>query len=222
MNKSYKFIDNQDGKPRAVAKENINAGTMIMSEKPLFSLAANELSVVHIKACLDRLNPAQVRQVLTLPNPHALNIKIDPLFSAFTTHALPQGPSHERSELPQRYGLFPYIAHFGHSCRPNVNHSWNAVTGEERLYATRAITRGEELAICRANFFDDRKERQRFLFKEYGLSCSCSVCSLQGDALEQSNWRRRELRSLYDDIDRKGAYPQEAIQMVSAYIFCVN
>lgn len=114
--------------------------------------------------------------------------------------------------------VYPRLARFNHSCRPNVHHARQSSTAVEVMHATRNIEAGEEL--CISYLFPPyrvRADRQQRLRQRWGFTCACEVCSLQGDDHRRSDELRRRLAALdykmraYSDLARgRGVSPTDA------------
>ena len=63
----------------------------------------------------------------------------------------------------------------------------------ETVYASRAISKGEELLTSYIQPSQTRDRRQAYLTAHFGFACACEACSLQGDALATSNSRRSRI-----------------------------
>ncbi|KAF7290312.1 SET-domain-containing protein [Mycena chlorophos] len=122
----------------------------------------------------------------------------------------------EIGRLPGRYGgehfaVFRDISRVNHSCSPNVELVWTRDTFCASLHARKPIPRGTELFRSYGpNTFQywTRNERQSTLKSSYSFECTCSSCSLTGDASAESDARRT---ILYQDFvggqERIGALP---------------
>lgn len=64
------------------------------------------------------------------------------------------------------------------------------------VHTLRDVSAGEEILI---SYYDaagrTATERQEYLEAAYGFKCTCSACSAQGDALVESDERRRHIAS---------------------------
>eukprot|EP00457_Paulinella_chromatophora_P008998 gb/GEZN01009048.1/.p1 GENE.gb/GEZN01009048.1/~~gb/GEZN01009048.1/.p1 ORF type:complete len:413 (-),score=58.62 gb/GEZN01009048.1/:127-1296(-) len=100
----------------------------------------------------------------------------------------------------QNYGMFPLLARFNHSCRPNVHCAYDPDKKVATAYVTAPVKKDEELFTSYYDLCLIRKERQKFLQDVFSFTCTCQTCSLQGKALEESEKRRGAMRDLDKDI----------------------
>ena len=107
----------------------------------------------------------------------------------FATNAIP----FHRSRQPH-CAIFPLASRFNHACDSNAAYRWNERVsgGALTIHATRQIHPGEEICV---NYgfptgCTSRDKRQARLIKSFGFVCTCSHCSLVGNALRQSDARR--------------------------------
>ena len=121
-------------------------------------------------------------------------------------------------------GLYNHISLVNHSCRPNAQYTWvrDDIT-KKQVRAMRTIESGEEiLTYYIGNNFGSREERREHLLHNSGLLCSCSECSLEGQALEENERLRAEIREkweelkkiLYEDVGTDPIEKEEAEMLV--------
>lgn len=98
------------------------------------------------------------------------------------------------------HGLYPTAARVNHCCAGNAPHyAWNANLGKLTLHAVKDIAEGEEVTVCYLERHSGRAERWK---KLDGFTCTCSLCSLEGQRLEESDQRLQlsfELCELLED-----------------------
>lgn len=85
------------------------------------------------------------------------------------------------------------ISRCNHSCAPNAAFSWDEELQLGRLVAKGPIRATTEVTI-NYGAFGSRARRQRMLFRRFNFTCSCELCSLRGEALEQSDAHEEEMR----------------------------
>lgn len=82
-------------------------------------------------------------------------------------------------------GIFAFISHLNHSCRPNCHTIWNTKQNTIDLVAVMPLHVGEEITIC-YNYSQIFKlpyeQRQKFLEDNYSFKCCCSRC--RADSIE--------------------------------------
>ena len=115
------------------------------------------------------------------------NLKLPPII-IYRTNAYPAGPG--------KSGLFPTISRLNSHCTPNVHYNWNENTGRSTIYSVSKISKGDEIVNCYIGLYMPRLERMRYLWGNFGFSCSCKTCSLTGQEQEDSDKRRMTLESL--------------------------
>ena len=106
----------------------------------------------------------------------------------------------------QETGLYDHISLISHSCLPNAVDSW--VMGDFRRHQVRAlhtIEKDEEIVLSlHQNWpqfqYASRSFRREQLLIYRGFLCQCSVCSLQGEALEEDERLRAEIREKKAEI----------------------
>ena len=77
----------------------------------------------------------------------------------------------------------------------------------------RTIEKDEEiLTYYTGNNFGSREERREALLLNFGMLCSCSECSLEGEALEENERLRAEIREVNAELARK-VKVKKAIQL---------
>ncbi|PSN69409.1 SET domain-containing protein [Corynespora cassiicola Philippines] len=130
-------------------------------------------------------------------------------FSALTYHAHPGELEQEGSDVlgfifrTNAYdtggdiSVFPKIARINHSCRPNAAYYWNEKLQKRVIYASRNITRGEEITVSYIPLLLDSSQRQRRL-NQYGFACTCSACAQPPQNLSASNERRSVIRQAFN------------------------
>ncbi|GCA64250.1 hypothetical protein KIPB_013721, partial [Kipferlia bialata] len=102
-------------------------------------------------------------------------------------------------------GVFGVSGWLGHSCLSNTNFSWRDSHDEWApiLYtAARDIRMGEELTTPHGTNLDDTlSTRQRKLWQGFRIRCHCEVCSLKGQALKESDARRRRMAAIHIQLE---------------------
>jgi len=93
-------------------------------------------------------------------------------------------------------GLFPLISRLNSACAPNVHYSYHPSRKAASVHAISKIQSGKEVLNSYLSLFLTRQERQIYLQTNFGFACDCSVCNLQGKALEHSDERRSALQNL--------------------------
>ena len=96
-------------------------------------------------------------------------------------------------------GIYEKISLINHSCIPNVVWSW--VLGDfqrKQVRALKNIEKGEEiLAMYHSSnefCYGSREFRRQELLDGFGFLCQCTECSLRGEALEENERKRTDIR----------------------------
>ncbi|KAK6351200.1 hypothetical protein TWF718_004370 [Orbilia javanica] len=193
------IIQNIPNKGRGlVAAVDIEPGTQIIAEKPLFTLSGPSIEALEgpISKILQTLPYKKQDQYRALHNNHKSN-NIPPLAGIFKTNALPCGCDSHIG------GIYLTICLLNHSCLPNAHHSWNAKSESETIYAVLPIKAGEEITISYTSE-NQSKNRQKKLKESFGFDCKCSLCTSPPRKIKQSDRRRTEIAALDKSIASDG------------------
>ena len=197
-----------------VATDPIDEGEVIISEAPLFT-QVRARNADTIAASLAHKSMDEKRQYLSLANCHKTS-RFKPLQGIFETNALPCGENmNDFGVAASKAGLFLQCSRFNSSCTPNVRNCWDEEGGVMVMRALKAIARGEELCICYCSGWLPRDIRQDRFKDQFGFTCTCATCSLDGEALVNSDRRRMQLRRLYDEIGNCASDPVLGVKKVS-------
>ncbi|KAH8664377.1 hypothetical protein BX600DRAFT_512419 [Xylariales sp. PMI_506] len=192
-----------------VAQKPIPAGTLLISEPPLFTTATltNPATFEKDLGAIIRALPKEgQRAFLSLHNnfPGQPN----PFSNIVRSNGYPLGPNSDAG------GLFPLIARMNHSCRANAQHSWNEGRSAQTVYAVRDIAPGEELTLSYHNG-GPSSERRAALKQFFGFDCACEGgCALPAAELAASDARLRQAEVLDERIGdprRARQQPAEAL-----------
>ncbi|KDR84650.1 hypothetical protein GALMADRAFT_133901 [Galerina marginata CBS 339.88] len=182
----------------AFASREFQRGELILSEKPLFSVqnvVPERQKLAFIQEKVRNLSPTHLDRFLSLHNSHT-NCSCYPnlALGIYGTNAF---------ALSDESGICLKASKFNHSCSPNARHSFNAITGECRIYALVTIPVGEEIFITyisgRKQYGETRLSRQNLLSVRH-FTCACSVCSLPEAESKLSDARRVMLNELWESI----------------------
>ena len=184
-------------------------GDIVLADTPLFSLRKEDLvswETEPILAALSNCTLEQREEFYQLYNRHADSGDIPRERGILDTNVLPYGTNEvKRGNEPQeRHGLFLLASRLNSSCVPNVHQTWDDETGQLVFRATRNLLPGEELCIAYGDTLADREERRKELQEKFGFVCVCEACTLSGQALEESNFRRACLGGMLRDYDVQG------------------
>lgn len=175
-----------------IATQSIEPGTCLISEKPLFTTADIQSSDVEreLVRIVKALPKDSQRAFLSL---HNNSPGREPFSNIVRSNGYPLGPTSDVG------GIFPNIARINHSCRANTQQAWNASRGQETAYSVRKIQQGEEITIA-YTIGGPSKERKAKLKNFFGFVCSCELCSLPPDELDESDARHTKAAKLDEAI----------------------
>ncbi|KJA18994.1 hypothetical protein HYPSUDRAFT_94183, partial [Hypholoma sublateritium FD-334 SS-4] len=196
----------------AFASRQLKRGDLILSEKPILSLDSEVTGRVDIETM--NLSPRIRELFISLHNSHsACSCYPNSLLQGiFHTNSIPTGD--------KTTGIFLDASRFNHACSPNAKLSFNAKTGELRIYTLCPISAGEEIFISyisgRQLYGMPQKYRQKYLGTRYHFACACYVCSLPKAESMTSDARRVGLNQLWEVIPR--FTPKQETQHLSAIV----
>lgn len=176
-----------------IATENIEPGTLILAEEPLFttgSLSDPATIEKDLGAIVRSLPKESQRAFLSL---HNNNPGLEPFSNIVRSNAYPLGPSSEVG------GLFPLVARINHSCRPNAQHVWLNHKAREAVHAVRKISKGDELTLSYSNGGPSQPRREA-LKTYFGFDCQCELCSLPASELAASDERLQKAKELDEAV----------------------
>ena len=208
-----------------IATRDIKRGELIFQEKPIMTPATDEKKSLtdegvqlfvredeeekrRIEMKRHRLKPGELKRIMNGFNnlSSADKAKYMELHDSFRTD-----PSEPKSvcgiyitnsvEQGEDGSVCMLVSRINHSCVPNVQHVW--AEPFERVVSCRDIQRGEEIFTSYVMLDQGRLQRNMKLSQQYGFTCYCAACTLdgwdtkQGVSLQQlSDQRRNEMREL--------------------------
>lgn len=196
-----------DGSRRMTASQVIIPGTVILVDPGLICLPAALVpgpeSEAYIRTRVQCLEDSEQQTFMDLPRYH--EGRFGDYYSRYYTFAVTIKHS------PEWSGIFPRICQARHSCSPNAVTSLIQCEDDPRknwafaLRAAKKIFKGEEITRFYLDGGGMREERQRQYRDLFGSECTCDICNMTGDALRQSDDRRRLLTLGYLHMTRHGA-----------------
>ncbi|KAF8972337.1 hypothetical protein BDZ97DRAFT_1021395 [Flammula alnicola] len=204
----------------AFASREFWRGDLILSEKPIFSIptyAPEKQKHKYIEAEVRNLSPDHLDRFFSLHNSHTeCSCFPNPPLGIFGTNAFALNDDDS--------GICLRASRFNHSCSPNARHSFNANTGELRIYALGTIPVGEEIFITyiggRRLYGNPRRFRQDVLHARYHFTCACSVCSLSEAESKMSDARRVKANELWEIIPSFS--PTQGIQRLTVIVEAIH
>mmetsp|Transcript_768 Transcript_768/g.925 ORF Transcript_768/g.925 Transcript_768/m.925 type:complete len:303 (-) Transcript_768:1432-2340(-) len=183
-----------------VAEIEYDVGDLIMSEKPIFTCQIDtsiDALTKEIEEKIKELEENERRKFFALSDCHVrpeTGDKPTPL-GIFQTNSHPCGFNYNA----KRSGILPFICRINHSCCPNATHSWNEKKGEQMIYASKPIQKGEEITVTYRDNFGSSAERVNELKTFWNFLCDCPAC-LKGKCdtpeFKQKDKRRIQLKKL--------------------------
>ncbi|PPJ52246.1 hypothetical protein CBER1_10515 [Cercospora berteroae] len=173
-----------------VANRSIPAGTLLISEEPLFTTESlQDANTVEkdLAAIVKALPKKGQRAFLSLHN----NFKGEPnpFSNIVRSNGYPLGPSSGIG------GIFPLVSRINHSCLPNAQHAWNSTQNRMLVHAVREIEEDEELTLSYLNG-GPSATRQEILKQNFRFTCACELCSLSPQQLKSSDARLKRAQEL--------------------------
>ncbi|KAK3647255.1 hypothetical protein LTR56_008086 [Elasticomyces elasticus] len=186
---AYKFADIPGKGKGLLATTNLESGTLLISEAPLFtteSLTNPSTIEKDLSKIIRSLPKAAQRAFLSL---HNNNPGPQPFTNIIRSNGYPLGPSNSIG------GIFPTVARINHSCLPNAQHAYNPKIGRMQVHVLRLIASGDEITLSYTTG-GPSDTRQKMLREYFGFSCTCELCSLPSPKLAESDNRLRRAQEL--------------------------
>ena len=178
------------------ATQSFEPGDTLLEDPPLFNWPCGvRMSRQNVAASINELmremTPSARAQMSSLVHASAKHmLGCSASESVFQANCLP-------SHVDGGSSLYADACKINHSCAPSLEQSYDGKTRAQRLNVTRPnLECGDELTISYINEPGTRDERRARLHLRFGFDCACSLCSLQGTALEQSDARQARMREL--------------------------
>ena len=106
-------------------------------------------------------------------------------------------------ESQQLHAVYATLSRINHSCRANTFQKCSGQSKTVAFFASKEIVKNEEISLNylgSSSIFLTREERQTQLAKGWFFTCTCQVCSLDGDQLILNENIRRTLTNFKDQI----------------------
>jgi hypothetical protein len=143
----------------------ILAGTLILSEVPLFTVREPRTDSDVVTA-FSQLSVSEQKQYLDL---YAVDVESQAsgrVIDIFNSNAWQTG---------SRTSILLKAARFNHSCVPNATLAWNSRLSCITIHAVVTIPLGSQIYLCYVNPYQTRSSRSSKL-SAYGFVCSCASC----------------------------------------------
>lgn len=207
-----------------IARRDIRAGEVILTEKPLINMPDSVYSY------------EDMRDVETWLDRHLNRFSSDDRITFFDladcrTPALTDGQE-EKSALGIFFtndmnfdgdaAIFPVISRANHSCVPNADFVTRGERRVQEIIATSNIASGEEITLCylqaASEGSEGKKERQGYTRLWYGFQCLCRACSLEGRDLVLDEAVRKRVRAVQGLLADSSIQHQVALPFLDAFL----
>ena len=211
------------------ATRNIEKGTRIMADEPVFLLAADEppcdpIEIYDKFRSVDRATRKQCLQ-LTCSSDRAKLSKLRKTALASNTYASKKFSQHRIDEAVKlaaifdvnafeitdkrwsggkRCAIFLQATRFNHSCLPNAGNGWEPNVGKLSIHAVKEIRAGEEITISYIDPRQRREVRMQGLWDMYEFECTCVACAINLGTVSgrQSVERRLEMEGICRKLEK--------------------
>jgi hypothetical protein len=191
-----------------IAARDIKAGEMIVQEKPLVLVPADNITQDHIDEHFDKWTPRHAKALMDLSWSRIKTndtINLDPATQSkeeryYLAEAIIQNNGvGMKTKGKVSLGVFPRMARLNHACagEQNTAYGWREDLGELRVYALKDIKKGSELLIAYTETRKPREERRAHLHKNYGFTCTCPICSLPDEESKKMDEKLLQFVPLY-------------------------
>ncbi|KAG8780996.1 hypothetical protein FRC15_009113 [Serendipita sp. 397] len=185
----------------AFATKPISIGELIHVEAPLV-IQDDMRSAQSILSSLCVQPTTLTQAYLNLHN--AFGDGMEPLLGIFNSNCIPLAPVEPVPTVPDsilEHGVFLQLARFNNSCNPNTSLTWDERRSRITVHAIQPISAGAEITISYGQpMFAVKSDRRDYLQRTMGFLCTCSCCSLTGEASSVSDARRTELWRLFKAV----------------------
>ncbi|KAL2829914.1 hypothetical protein BJY01DRAFT_254820 [Aspergillus pseudoustus] len=170
----------------AFATRHISKGSVILTEKPLFTVPKphEQITEDDLQLAFQRLSLPQKYQFLSLRN------NASTPFTSMTDAFAENSFGRSTDAGPATLGLFVLHSRLNHSCLPNTKIPKTDPTQGITSVAMKDIASGEEITFCYESDFECRVRRERHAILRF--ECDCKACEL-GTALHRASEIRRVL-----------------------------
>jgi hypothetical protein len=160
----------------------ISAGTLILSETPLFNVREPRTNLA-VTTAFSNLPKSQQDEYIVLYAQDSAKQGDDRVVDIFNSNAWQTGP---------RTSICPLSARFNHACVPNASFAWNSRLCKVTIHAIVDIPAHTQIYLSYERPYQTVSERQEKL-SAYGFVCSCTAC---GSGAVASDIRRARMAKL--------------------------
>jgi hypothetical protein len=182
------------------------AGTLILSETPLFSVREPRTNSA-VTTAFSQLTNSQQEYYLTLYAQDAVARGDQQVIDIFNSNAWQTASS---------TSICPLAARFNHACVPNASFAWNPRLSQITIHAIVAIPANEQIVLSYERPYQTLDARRDKL-AAYGFVCSCIACD--SDAIASDIRRARmvvldgQIRTRRRELWRSPA-PKAALELI--------
>lgn len=197
------------------ADKEIKAGTRILDDELLFSIAENTITESIgelIRVSLESLPPERQQQFEALCCPD--HPTWTPLVSRYLANCFEVGA--------RVSAIFLKASRVNHSCGPNAFFSWNESLHRMTIHAIVDIPADEEITVSYVFPFFSLEHRQELFREHYGFYCDCPACHLGIEIGRRGDMCRQRMEKLYMAVDKCNGGPsnndEKELAMVLEFI----
>lgn len=196
----------------AIATRDIARGEVVLAERPAIDCRGeypDETWRAALKEEFDRLPSEVQEQVMALYDALVLS-------EQKTLEGIVFSNAIGRQQARFDVALLLMVSRFNHSCIPNLEQSWDELSGQAHLIAAQDVREGEELFSCYVELRASKDERAQKLWETYRFRCNCPACQTGDDASDQ---RRQRMMGLNKELSALGTKdPARGLKMVSSLL----
>jgi hypothetical protein len=156
----------------------IPAGTLLLSETPLFSVQEPRTNAA-VTTAFSQLPTSEQEQYLALYAQDATSHGDARVIDVFNSNAWQTGSS---------TSICPLAARFNHTCIPNASFAWNSRLLKITVHAIVSIPADAQINLSYERPYQTSSSRREKL-SAYGFACSCTACGV--DAVASDTRRAR-------------------------------
>jgi len=185
-----------DGKGLGVlAARPLQRGERLLAELPLATLTrrGGRLDQHAFEDVVGTLSPSARAAYFALSQSEVLYGSRKSAEGVWRSNAYPTGTLADGA--PQA-AVFSLACRLNHSCSPNAHVAWSTNLQRQTVHALRPIKEGDEVLVSYLEPGLARCERRDAIRRKFGFDCACSLCTLHGAELEESDARQRRISQI--------------------------
>ncbi|KAI1331456.1 hypothetical protein F5Y16DRAFT_422983 [Xylariaceae sp. FL0255] len=169
-----------------VATRTIPRGSLLVSERPIFTIASQEAISVgwpfHVLENFEAMTKADQEKYLALKGDHHLLSQIDIFFLERAQKSDDKNAdvcaiflTNHTGMNEDGFAVYHLFSRINHSCSPNAASVYHQNSGQMRVYALKDLAEGDEVLISYGIDLLQPHEQRSALLK---FDCKCPVCKL--------------------------------------------